>query len=562
MLHRDPAAAKIRPTVPARLEPRPPAAPAPAARRRLALLVALGLLVVAGYHATERALLSGGWGLPLDDAWIHLAFARNLADGHGLAYRPGEPVAGSTAPLWTALLAPLFLLPGAAAAWAKGLGAALYLALAPAAWRLARALALGPGAALYAGVLTALSSWLAWSALSGMEVPLFTLLAVAGMALHAEERADPGRPPLALGVLGLAALARPEGLLLLALAVADALLVCRRDPLPGERPGLSGLRLAAPPWRRIATGLVPALAVLAAPLAWSLAATGSALPTTFGAKAGAPGAWLPDPAALYAALGVLYQPQPWATLLAGAGALRLAVCLGGRRDRGLLPALWLAALPLAYAALSTPGRPLLGNFGRYLFPLLPVVAVLAVAGLEPAAVRLGRAFGAGRLRLPLRAALAALLLVPPAAALLGGAARFAQSVANVQDGDVAMALWVRDHLPPDAVLAVQDIGALGYLSGNPLVDLAGIVSPEVVGAVRDAAGPGDPAGRRGMEAFLAARRPDYLIVYPQWFPEITADAARFPRLAVHEVPGNITLAGDRLVVHATPWTRRAPAPDR
>ena len=38
---------------------------------------------------------------PLDDSWIHLHFARNLAEGAGFAYNPGVPVAGSTAPLWT-----------------------------------------------------------------------------------------------------------------------------------------------------------------------------------------------------------------------------------------------------------------------------------------------------------------------------------------------------------------------------------------------------------------------------------------------------------------------------
>ena len=40
-------------------------------------------------------------GFPLDDSWIHLTFAHNLARGWGFAYNQGEPVAGSTAPLWT-----------------------------------------------------------------------------------------------------------------------------------------------------------------------------------------------------------------------------------------------------------------------------------------------------------------------------------------------------------------------------------------------------------------------------------------------------------------------------
>jgi hypothetical protein len=34
-------------------------------------------------------------GFPLDDSWIHLTFARNLARGWGFAYNQGEPVAGS-----------------------------------------------------------------------------------------------------------------------------------------------------------------------------------------------------------------------------------------------------------------------------------------------------------------------------------------------------------------------------------------------------------------------------------------------------------------------------------
>jgi len=100
-------------------------------RRRLPaglLLTLAGLVVCLRYLLAEIARLKGGLGFPLDDSWIHLEFARNLARGLGLSYNPGHLVTGSTAPLWTALLSLLFLLPGSVIAWTKALGIALHLA--------------------------------------------------------------------------------------------------------------------------------------------------------------------------------------------------------------------------------------------------------------------------------------------------------------------------------------------------------------------------------------------------------------------------------------------------
>ena len=150
-------------------------------------------------------------------------------------------VTGSTAPLWTALLSLLFLLPGSVVVWTQLLGIALYLAGIDATWRLARELGLGKGLSALAGGLTLATSWLVWSALSGMEIPLFVLLSLWGMILHLRERADPERPPLSLAVLAVAVLARPEGLLLLLLAFLDRLLVFAR------RPGRSPLAPSQPP---------------------------------------------------------------------------------------------------------------------------------------------------------------------------------------------------------------------------------------------------------------------------------------------------------------------------
>jgi hypothetical protein len=487
-------------------------------------------LAVAGYLATELFLL-GRLGFPLDDSWIHLQFAKHLAAGHGLSYGAGERVTGSTAPLWTALLTPLFYLPGNLVVWVKLLGVVCYLGSVALTYRLARELGLPGPLATLAASWTLLSYWLVWSALSGMEVPFFILLSLAGMVLQLRERRDPEALPLALPVFAIAALVRPEGCLLLLLSLLD------RWWSGGE----------AGRGRRFLLGAACA-AVCALPV-W-LAYTwigGSPLPTTFGAKAGS-ARGLPDLQYLYMVVGILFRPLPWATLLAVGGIVRLVETSIRQRVRSVLPALWLLGLPLAYAVLAPQGKHLLlGNFGRYFFPLLPMVAILgalALGGLWP---RLAERRG-------LRAVVVALLLAPTLATLVQGASRYAQNVANVEDSDVRMAHWLRDRLPSQAVLAVQDIGALGFFLPNRLVDVSGIVSPGAQRAVRAAITPDDPYGAAGMRRFLEQERPDYLVAFPAWYPALVADAGLVPVHRIH-VDGNVTMAGDELILYATPWTR-------
>lgn len=42
---------------------------------------------------------------PLDDAYIHLTYAKNISTGHGFAFNPDEPSFGTSSPLWVLLLA-------------------------------------------------------------------------------------------------------------------------------------------------------------------------------------------------------------------------------------------------------------------------------------------------------------------------------------------------------------------------------------------------------------------------------------------------------------------------
>lgn len=563
-------------------------APSSRASRPDRLPAALAVLAALAWALWGRRLLGAAgvpFGFPLDDSWIHLQLARNLAAGEGLAYRAGEHVAASTAPLWTALLAPGAAL-GAPLAWARLAGVACLAASIEVTRRLGLRLGLGRGLARLAAAATALAAPLVWGALSGLEIPLFTLLSLLGIHLHLADRRTPGLP-LSLPVLSLAVLARPEGWLLLGLAVADRVTsrsapsTVAPGPVPGAAapstgsapsdgaPGPVPAATAPPPdapptkggatasahgggpWRSTLAGLGVGALALAPVCLFAWAVGGSPFPSTLAAKSSG---WrlLPDPEALGAAWRVLWRAQPAAALLAVAGLLVLAATARQRRP-ALLPAAWVLALPAALAMIESPAGPLLGNFGRYLFPLVPVMVLLAALALQAAIDGMAGTERPARRRLAAGAAALA-LLVPALPGLAGGATRFARNVYDVEASDGAVARWLAPRLDPDAVLAVHDIGRIGYTLPNPLVDLAGILDAEVREALERGVAGGD--WQRELLSVLARRRPDYLVVFPRYVPFVDAPGLSFRRLHEVELPGNITMGDDRLAVYSTPWTRR------
>ena len=62
-------------------------------------------------------------GFPLDDAWIHQTYARNLVNYREWSFVPGQPSAGSTSPLWTGILSIGYLVKLAPYFWTFLLGA-------------------------------------------------------------------------------------------------------------------------------------------------------------------------------------------------------------------------------------------------------------------------------------------------------------------------------------------------------------------------------------------------------------------------------------------------------
>ncbi|MEL7059946.1 MAG: hypothetical protein AAGN46_07970 [Acidobacteriota bacterium] len=491
-------------------------------------LASIAALLAAGLWFGAEIYVFGRPAFPLDDSWIHLHLARRLAEGQGLSFQGDRILPASTAPLWTGLLSIGFLLPGLLPlVWAKLLGLAAHVGTAAATGRLALAVGLSRRWSLGCALLMATTPWLLWSAMSAMEIGAFAALSTLGLALALEaEAADSSRRRLgAVACLAFAVLFRPEGALLLALLLA-AWSLRSLARLGGARRLLAPIALAG-------------LATLPTFLFYRLAGD-SWLPTTYGAKAGG-GLSAASSDYLRLVLDVFWRSQPVLLLFAASGGWILAA------RRRALPALWLLALPLVYSMLASPSAPPpLGNFGRYYFPVLPVLTIVGAVGLEQVVRTLA---DAGRKRLA--AGAVGIVLAVHGLGLIQGPGRYLQTVANVEDSDVRAALWLADRLPDDAVLAVQDIGALAFFTRRPIVDLAGLVTPEILPVLR-----ADPPGdwqRRLVDWLAAGPRPDYLVVFARSYPAL-AHSSAFPTIERFAIEDNVTMAGDELVILATPWT--------
>jgi hypothetical protein len=499
-----------------------------------AIGVALPLAAGLAIFLIREGRIAGVHGFPLDDAWIHLHFARNIAEGAGFSYNPGTPVSGSTAPLWTLALAGVFWTAGAHPVWAKCLGAGCALAAALVTRSLVLEWTGARRTAALAGALVALSGPLLWGALSGMEVTLAALLVTGALLSHARTR------PLAASVLlGLAILARPEASLLVPLVA-----------------------LAGPiGWRPIG-GLLGALALLVGPwVAFNLATVGGPLPATAVAKVG--GGLVALLRGAREPLSMLLVERPlrfvgdWVAVLWSVNAPASLLLLPGilalwrrRGRRDALPALALLVHPLGMALLAPYREPSFQE-ARYSIHLLPLAVAVATAALHPGGA--GPAWGAPR-RWPraltgarARAGAAGLLLVAALAGLWPAAGRYGWAVQNIEAMQVALGRWVVQHTPAGARLALNDVGAIAYLSRRTVVDLMGLVTPAVLPYRRD--------GDAGVRRFLERACPDYLIIFPDWFPELAARAEDFPPIHhVHLAP-NAVAGADRMVVYRTPWNR-------
>jgi len=458
------------------------------------VIVALGLLALtAGLAYSTYESYAGGWGYPLDDTYIHLSLARQLADTGQWGLGNEEAAFCASSPGYVLLLALGHRL-GSQGLWlplALNLLAGLGLAWTLAQCGFSRA---GPwGAALLL---------LPWPllVLSGMEHTLHSWACLA-LLVHYDRawQGKPRRPWRWMPLLWAAVSLRYETLFLLGPMVLGW-------AWRGQyRQALSWLLL----------GLLPVLALGA----WSASQGGTWLPLSLWAKGHspwtAPGTWLmgavqrlyDNPFMLTLPLALLWtwppqESSPWrAVVLAAMGLHLLLADVGGYRYEAYLVALAGAGIGRGIDRTQVRGRPdgrTCGIAWLLLFPLL---------------LRSGFFLW-----------------------------HYPQAIRNVQQQPYQVGRFLAAHYQGQAV-ALNDIGLATYLGQVQPLDLVGL-GDQAVWRLRRA-GHYDPAA---VDSLALARGARLAVVHPNWIGlEIPV---HWCAVASWSIPDNFILAGPTVVFYA------------
>ncbi len=423
-------------------------------------------IIGGAYVAMTTRATNGFSSFYIDDAWIHLTFAKTLATTGRFAYGPlAHATSGSTSPLFTLLEAVMFLVTSNEFVIAVSLGV---LGLAVASVFFYKIVLEDfkdiPIVAIVATIALATQPLLLATTNWGME----TTIAIAMLVMAAWAYESSNWKMLG-AAMGLAIWARPDALIF-AIALGIDYLYHTRLIRDGRRTScgeLGGIY--------IFTGLI------ALYLLFNFALSGSILPNTFAAKL----AYYTNPNPNYLSdvrtfLTTRWQGLVFAFALVGS----LMVLWNALR---LKPAKGLYALLFALGMIGVYWwkLPMLYQDGRYLVPVLPFVLLLAVRRESPLVKLIAQPFGSAEGRQIGIGITFALFVALNLTALPATLDSLAEREAYIHNLQVQTATWCNSHLPKDAVIATHDIGALGYYSGRRIVDIVGLVNPEITPHIGD-----------------------------------------------------------------------------
>ena len=502
------------------------------------LITSIAITSMSCIHYISTMLNWTSPGFSLDDSWIHLQYARSIYDGIPWEYSPGVPSTGSTSPIWSILLSIIFFFTNERfeIIWITITIAIMFYIMSSI---LVAYIGYNYTNNIECGILATIGFVIiprnTWIMLSGMEVPLFIFLLLLAVVIcdRQGERYD-----LMLGIIvGLTYLARPEGVILA--------FVCYPT------------RFIMVLWKkefnlqRICSLLIMVSLSLLIVSPWvfhCLSITGHPLPDTFYAKVHP----VTEDAVAVWNFYLLYWLYNYWFIIIGI-AMGIFLIAKGK------PILWLIPTTLVILYRITMPYQALMNNARYLVPVFEFYMLSCILGIalfvreivgknEYKISEIGKRRNINR-KMKTRLSylvIFSLFIVPLIPEYLSQGELFGNSVKNINEQQLSIGLWLRDNTPEDAVFTVCDVGAVRFFSERSVIDLVGLVTPDII---------------HGNMTYLELTRyvrdhgSSYFVLWEDWFDILFKNYLGSAYSIIYNVTliDNVICGRDTLLVYCIDW---------
>ncbi|MGH2574268.1 MAG: hypothetical protein ACRDFC_01060 [Ignavibacteria bacterium] len=434
------------------------------------LLLSVGLSY---YYISYAYTINQQHGFPLDDPWIHLTFAKNLIEYGSFSYFKDEIVtAGSTSPIYTLLLAGGFLITKNEMILSYVLGILFLAASVFSFYKLSEdSFPKENWLAISATIIFVLDKWMNFIAGSGMETTMFIFLLIICFYYYRKRNA------VLFGItLGLIVWARPDGIAFIGALILDysVLLYFKRK---SPKDNSEFIEFSKTELIKIASIF---FFIIILYVGMNLILSGSVLPNTYDAKLTY---YSPD----VRSRADFLKNEVWGYFTDSAYALFvvpffiallkiIADTSKSKYNSFLLPAVFIFALLFIYWY----KLPYAHRFGRYLMPIFPFYILMFVYGSRKFFRYLFRYLTDKKIVNGLNMIFLGVVIVYSATAYIDNKHLYAEQTNHISIRQVAVAKWLRDNTPEGSVIATHDVGAIGYYSNRKIVDVAGLINPELI----------------------------------------------------------------------------------
>jgi len=436
--------------------------------------IAVLMVVLSVYYLVSAASVNGYNGFPLDDPWIHLTFAKNLSEYGSFSYFKNEmSTAGSTSPIYTIVLAAGFLITKNEMVLSYALGI-IFLVMAGIWFYKLSSFNFGKENlfAIFATALFAADKWMSFIADSGMETTMFIFLLLITAYSYQKRQA------VATAVFaGLIMWTRPDGTAFLGALALDYIFntyLAKKD---------KSIKLFTKQ-ELTKAGLVFALIVVAY-FGLNLKLSGSLLPNTYNAK-------LTYYSPEFRSRADFLKGEVWDYFTSGAyGIFMIGFLISviklisdifkKKYNANFLYVVFIFALVFIYWY----KLPYAHRFGRYLMPIIPFLILVSITGFRDAGRMLTQYFKNKSFSTGLVFVVIAVSLFMSLQNYLDNKKVFADECKYIYERQVVAAKWLRDNTKEGDVVGTHDVGAIAYYSGRKIVDVAGLVTPELITKLND-----------------------------------------------------------------------------